>query len=70
LRSHLKAAAVSRVVADKVVHALAAELRVGARKARLKASIGVSLFPADGGDGEALLRSADAARYRTRQLRR
>ena len=68
--SDLKDAADARVVADKVMQALAAEFRFGARKVRLKASIGVSLFPADGGDGEALLRSADAARYRTRQLRR
>jgi len=66
----LKDAADCRVVADKVTQALAAEFRVGGRALRLKASIGVSLFPADGGDGEALLRSADAARYRARQLRR
>ena len=66
----LKDAADCRVVAEKVMQALAPEFRVGGRTLRLKASIGVSLFPADGGDGEALLRSADAARYRTRQLRR
>ncbi|HEX7220523.1 MAG TPA: diguanylate cyclase [Burkholderiales bacterium] len=68
--SDLKDGADARVVADKVMQALAAEFRLGARKVRLKTSIGVSLFPADGGDGEALLRSADAARYRSRQLRR
>ena len=66
----LKDAADCRVVADKVTQALAPEFRVAGRKLRIKASIGVSLFPADGGDGEALLRSADAARYRGRQLRR
>jgi diguanylate cyclase (GGDEF)-like protein len=66
----LKDAADCRVVAEKVTQALAPEFRVGGRALRLKASIGVSLFPADGGDGEALLRSADAARYRARQLRR
>ena len=66
----LKDAADCRVVAEKVTQALAPEFRVGGRTLRLKASIGVSLFPADGGDGEALLRSADAARYRARQLRR
>jgi GGDEF domain-containing protein len=30
----------------------------------------VSLFPADGGDGEALLRNADAAMYRAKELGR
>ena len=59
-----------RVVADKLQHALAGEFRLGSRRLRLAASIGVSLFPADGGDGEALLRNADAAMYRARQLGR
>ena len=47
-----------------------AEFRVGGRRLRLAASIGVSLYPADGGDGEALLRNADAAMYRARQIGR
>jgi diguanylate cyclase (GGDEF)-like protein len=68
--SDLKDGADARMVADKVMQALAAEFRCAARQVRLKASVGISLFPADGGDGEALLRSADAARYRARQLRR
>jgi diguanylate cyclase (GGDEF)-like protein len=59
-----------RVVAEKVLQALAGEFRVGPRRLRLAVSIGVSLFPADGGDGEALLRNADAASYRAKQLGR
>ena len=59
-----------RIVADKLVQALAAEFRVGGRRLRLGVSIGISLFPADGGDGEALLRNADAAMYRAKQLGR
>ena len=58
------------IVAEKLQQALAAEFRVGARRLRLAASIGVSLFPADGGDGEALLRNADAAMVRARELGR
>ena len=51
----LKEEADARIVADKLRQALGAEFR---------ASIGISLYPADGGDGEALLRNADAARIR------
>ena len=66
----LKDAADCRVVADKVLQALAPEFRLGGRRLRLAVSVGVSLFPADGGDGEALLRNADAAMYRAKQLGR
>ena len=59
-----------RIVAEKLLQALAPEVRVGARRLRLGVSIGISLFPADGGDGEALLRNADAAMYRAKQLGR
>jgi diguanylate cyclase (GGDEF)-like protein len=59
-----------RIVAEKLLQALAPEFRVGGRRLRLAASIGISLFPADGGDGEALLRNADAAMYRAKQLGR
>jgi diguanylate cyclase (GGDEF)-like protein len=66
----LKDKADCRVVAEKLQQALAAEFRVGNRRLRLATSIGVSLFPADGGDGEALLRNADAAMYRAKELGR
>jgi diguanylate cyclase (GGDEF)-like protein len=56
----LKDEADCRVVADKVVQALAG----------FAVSVGVSLYPADGGDGEALLRNADAAMHRAKQLGR
>ena len=59
-----------RVVAEKVLQALDPEFRVDGRRLRLAVSIGISLFPADGGDGEALLRNADAATYRAKQLGR
>jgi len=59
--SDLKDEADCRLVADKVLAALGAQFRV---------SIGISLFPADAGDGEALLRNADAAMVRARQLGR
>jgi len=59
-----------RIVAEKVLETLGAEFRVGARRGRLAASVGISLYPSDGDDGEALLRSADAATSRAKQLGR
>jgi diguanylate cyclase (GGDEF)-like protein len=66
----LKEQADCRIVAEKLLQALAPEFRVGGRRLRLGVSIGISVFPADGGDGEALLRNADAAMYRAKQLGR
>ena len=66
----LKDEADCRIVADKVLDALGAEFRAGSRRVRLAVSIGISLFPADAGDGEALLRNADAAMVRAKQLGR
>ena len=59
--SDLREEADCRMVADKVMEALGAEFRAGARRVRLAASVGISLYPSDGDDGDALLRSADAA---------
>jgi diguanylate cyclase (GGDEF)-like protein len=59
--SDLREEADFRLVAEKVRAALGAEFRVGGRRLRLAASVGISLYPSDGDDGEALLRSADAA---------
>jgi diguanylate cyclase (GGDEF)-like protein len=66
----LKDEADCRAVAEKLLQALAPEFRIEARRLRLAVSIGISLFPSDGGDGEALLRNADAAMYRAKQLGR
>jgi len=66
----LKDGADCRVVADKLLQALAPEFRVGGRRLKLAASVGISLFPSDGADGEALLRNADAAMVRAKQLGR
>jgi|CXWL01.1.fsa_nt_gi diguanylate cyclase (GGDEF)-like protein/PAS domain S-box-containing protein len=59
-----------QVVAEKILRALEPAFTVDGREFSIGASIGVSLFPADAGDGEALLRNADAAMYRAKQLGR
>jgi diguanylate cyclase (GGDEF)-like protein len=68
--SEVNAEADCQMVADKILRALAAEFRVDGRALTLGASIGISLYPADAGDGDALLRNADAAMYRAKQLGR
>ncbi len=64
----LKEAADCRGVAAKLLQALAPEFRAGARRLPLAANLGIALFPAHGGDGEALLRNAEAAMAHARQL--
>jgi diguanylate cyclase (GGDEF)-like protein len=57
-----------QVVAEKILRALEAPFRVDGQEFSIGASIGISLFPADASDGEALLRNADVAMYRAKQL--
>jgi len=59
-----------QVVAEKILRALAPPFRVDGRDFAIGASIGLSMYPADAGDGEALLRNADVAMYRAKQFGR
>jgi len=59
-----------QVVAEKILRALVPPFQVDGRDFVIGASIGVSLYPLDAGDGEALLRNADVAMYRAKQLGR
>ena len=59
-----------QVVAEKILRALQPAFRIDAREFTIGASIGISLYPADAGDGEALLRNADVAMYRAKQIGR
>ena len=59
-----------QVVAEKILRSLDAPFRVDGRDFKIGASIGISLYPTDGGDGEAVLRNADVAMYRAKQLGR
>jgi diguanylate cyclase (GGDEF)-like protein/PAS domain S-box-containing protein len=55
------------VVAGKILSALEPEFRVEGHSFRIGASIGISIYPTDASDGEALLRNADAAMYRGKE---
>jgi len=63
----VRAAEDCRTVAAKVLQALQAPFEVEGRSFGLGASVGVSLFPADAGDGEVLLRNAEVAMVRAKQ---
>ena len=54
-------------VADSIVAAMALPGQVGNQKVILKASIGISVFPDDGDDGDALIDRATAAMYNARR---
>jgi diguanylate cyclase (GGDEF)-like protein/PAS domain S-box-containing protein len=56
--------------AQKVLEAIARPIELDGQRLYLTTSIGISLFPADGEEAEALLTSADIAMYRAKELGR
>jgi diguanylate cyclase (GGDEF)-like protein/PAS domain S-box-containing protein len=54
-------------IAEKVLEALSHPFEAGTQDMRVTASIGISLFPRDGENGETLLRYADIAMYRVKE---
>jgi diguanylate cyclase (GGDEF)-like protein/PAS domain S-box-containing protein len=57
-------------VARKILESLAKPFRVDGHELFVTASIGISCFPNDGDDAETLLKCADAAMYRAKELGR
>ncbi len=57
-------------VARKILQALAHPFRVEGHELFVTASIGISIFPSDGDEVETLLKSADSAMYRAKELGR
>lgn len=58
------------LVADRLLHDIARPIPLQDREVSLSVSIGVSLYPSDGGDYDTLLRNADAAMYRAKEAGR
>ena len=54
-------------IADKVLQTLQQPFHIQGHELVLGASIGISLYPDDGGDGPTLIRNADAAMYRAKE---
>ncbi len=63
LLAEVSQAADAAVVAEKVIAALAVPHRFGEHELRLKASIGISIYPDDADEAGALIERADAAMY-------
>ncbi|HWD23424.1 MAG TPA: EAL domain-containing protein [Burkholderiales bacterium] len=58
------------LVAQKILEALAQAFSLGGNDAYVTASIGISVFPADGTEAETLLKNADMAMYRAKERTR
>jgi diguanylate cyclase (GGDEF)-like protein/PAS domain S-box-containing protein len=55
------------LVAQKIIDRLSAAVEVHGNEVFVTASVGIAVFPADGGDAETLIGAADAAMYRAKQ---
>lgn len=55
------------VIARKILSALTAPFTIEGHECTIGASIGISLYPADGGDVETLVNKADRAMYRVKE---
>ncbi len=56
------------LLADRILHLIALPIPLQDREISLSASMGVSLYPQDGDDYDTLLRNADAAMYRAKEV--
>lgn len=54
-------------VAQKMVSALATRYKLDEHEANISASIGIAVYPGDGGDADEVLRNADTAMYRAKE---
>jgi diguanylate cyclase (GGDEF)-like protein len=63
---NLSKASDAAIVAEKVLACCAEPFVIDERELHVSASIGVSIYPEDGTDGEALLKNADTAMYRAK----
>jgi diguanylate cyclase (GGDEF)-like protein len=60
----------ARLVAHRIIQALQLPMSLGGHDQQLLASIGIAIFPDDGTSGEELMRNADVAMYRAKDLGR
>ena len=55
-------------IAQKILDSLKAPIIIDEREFVVTSSVGVSIYPIDGTDGETLIRNADTAMYRSKEL--
>lgn len=63
----LKDAADAACMAERMIQSLRQPFRLGDHDIVMTVSVGISVYPADGGDVQALLRNADAAMYQSKE---
>jgi len=67
---HVSDAAAAAAVADRIIQSMHMPVRLGGRDHTVRASIGVTIFPDDGAQLDDLLRNADLAMYRAKDMGR
>ena len=67
LMENLDSANDAAVVAERVLQRCAEPFVIGGRELHVSASVGVSIYPENGGDAEILLKNADTAMYRAKE---
>jgi diguanylate cyclase (GGDEF)-like protein len=67
---HVSDAAAAAAVADRIIQSMHMPVRLGGRDHTVRASIGVTIFPDDGVQLDDLLRNADLAMYRAKDMGR
>lgn len=55
-------------VANKLLDAASRPIVIGGKECKLSVSIGIAIYPDDGGDGPTLLKNADKAMYKAKDL--
>lgn len=55
-------------VAQKLLEAAARPIEIAGKECRLSVSVGIAIYPDDGSDGQALLKNADNAMYRAKDM--
>jgi diguanylate cyclase (GGDEF)-like protein len=68
--SNLRRKEDAAVVAEQILDALKPPIQIGEHELHVSASVGVAIFPDDGDEGTSLMKSADMALYRAKELGR
>jgi diguanylate cyclase (GGDEF)-like protein len=67
IASDIRSADDAVAVAEKVIQALSEPYHLDGHEVQVSASIGISIYPADGSDVETLVKNADTAMYRAKE---
>lgn len=66
LISDITGVADARIIAQKIINAFHSAFLLEGREVRITTSVGIAIYPEDGGDADTLLKHADIAMYRAK----